>query len=1070
MAPLLSVVIPTYNEAANIGPLLGELRRVMAGLEVEFIVVDDDSRDGTSEKARLAEPRARIIVRKGERGLATAVVRGIREAHGTFVAVMDADFQHPPAAVRAMLDRAVRTQADLVVGSRYAPGGSQGNFGAVRSTISKGARLIAKTALPPIRNFKLTDPMSGLFLVRRDRVDAGALRPTGYKILLEILGKADLRRVEEVGYRFQDRRGGASKLGGGVMLQFLVHVLGLGLTHPENQRILRFMLVGASGIVVNLGVLFVLHGLFGIEVTPAFASAAGLSILTNFLLNDAFTFRDRAKAPWIARLGMFFLVSLGGMLTTFAALFVLYYLIGMNYLVADGLAIVAGFAVNYAGNLGFTYGTKRPAARDWVPIVVLIVASGGLYFSALDSVEGIYFDESYYLVVAHQMDSGMWEDPCLHDAKGLDPAPLNYEHPPLAKLIMYASVHAYDSYHGVFLGCRMPDNDNPAVRPAICFTDPEGHTSATYDDANERISKGDKFDNGPTCYHAWSHEMRYRGNAFAWRGPSAVMGVVTVTFIALAARRLFQSNLAGMLAGSFVLLDNLVLTSSRIALLDIFAAGFTAMAVYFATSPTKKGIVATTIFLGLGFSCKFYVLFAGPPILLLSLWIHHRAGLLRMGRFTLHMLAYPLIPLGVFVATYLPWLIRWSQSHNIGWAVGHFFAVNAAAISWDTTGLQTHTYLSPPSEWLSMTTPMNYIHAATNYDVSDGTHYTLYRDIYAMGNPALWWGATAAVVAILCLVAYRLARAAMPRPIQAPVPTSPARLGAVSLPSPPRPMDAQRPVVIPGAPPLARAMAPAPRALQPLDARAQIAGGLGLLASFLLVLVGLATLRILPAALTFSAGGLAFGILAFVLAVAQTASSIALFGRGHAATPMQIVVAMATFLVTIAFMVPSGQGIDLILGLLLALDVAVLALLALRDFVRLPPATQALLLGALVPMMTFLGFFALLKGGRSMFIFYMTEVAPLMALVLGGAVAHLWRRVRWGKPAALATIALVAFAFVWFLPVTIYLELPREGFRWMDLPIPGTGISIPYPGIGFHDIMGLVPWMHECGAGGACVP
>ncbi|MFO1533163.1 MAG: polyprenol monophosphomannose synthase, partial [Thermoplasmatota archaeon] len=97
----------------------------------------------------------------------------------------------------------------------------------MRRTVSRGARAIAKLALPPVRRFHLTDPMSGLFLFRRDRVDAAGLRPAGYKILLEVLGRSDLRRVEEVGYAFEARRGGASKLGAGVILQYLAHVLAL---------------------------------------------------------------------------------------------------------------------------------------------------------------------------------------------------------------------------------------------------------------------------------------------------------------------------------------------------------------------------------------------------------------------------------------------------------------------------------------------------------------------------------------------------------------------------------------------------------------------------------------------------------------------------------------------------------------------------------------------------------------------------------------------------------------------------------------------------------------------------
>src|SRR5207302_2050390 len=121
-------------------------------------------------------------------------------------------------------------------------------------------------------------------------------------------------------------------------------------------------------------------------------------------------------------------------------------------------------------------------------------------------------------------------------------------------------------------------------------------------------------------YDAFTTQLREVGNQWSWRVPSAVMGIVTVTFVALAARRLFQSHLAGALAGSFALLDNLLLSSARTALLDIYAAGFAVVAVYFATHPTRRGVLMSALFLGLGFSCKYYILFVGPPTLLLSLW------------------------------------------------------------------------------------------------------------------------------------------------------------------------------------------------------------------------------------------------------------------------------------------------------------------------------------------------------------------------------------------------------------------------------------------------------------------
>lgn len=745
MGPTLSVVIPTYNEAANIGPLLAALDGVLSGVDVEYVVVDDDSKDGTARLAA-ANRRARVIVRKGERGLATAVVRGMREAQGDYVAVMDADFQHPPATVRALLDRARQASADLVIGSRYAHGGSEGNFGAVRKLISRGARAISRLALPPIRKFGLTDPMSGLFLVRRDRLQGVHLRPTGYKILLEVLGRAELRRVEEVGYTFQDRRGGASKLGAGVMVQYLTHVAALGLEHRDN-RLLRFMLVGASGVVVNLGAFWLLTALGGIDRHIAFLLGIEASVVSNFLLNDAFTFGDRHDAPWLARISMFHVVSATAIIVQFLAASLLADFLGVPPLLAQAAAIACAFIPNYLGNSRITYGGgRRPQARRWVPILILLVLSSAFYFSTLDEPRGVYFDESYYLAVADQMDNGIWTDPCWahSDLPGI---PLNYEHPPLAKLIMFASIHAYDGYHGVFLGCRLPDDEDAAKHPVPCYTDPHGAVNVTYED--EGLNPGDGFDTGPHCFKAWIHDMKTMGNPYAWRGPGAAFGVLTVVFGALAARRIFQSDMAGTLAGALILADTLILSTARIALLDIFAVGFATMACWSATIPTRRGVVGTFVLLGLGFSCKYYVLFVGPPIALLSLWMHWRAGRLTRRRFDWHWVSALTIPPAVWLATYTPWWILWLRQ-GPGYALKTFIFTQARAGQWDAAGGdQHHQYQSGPLEWIMMSKPMSYIGPGNPEGPSAKLpHGTVGAYIYAVGNPILWWSASLAVVLV----------------------------------------------------------------------------------------------------------------------------------------------------------------------------------------------------------------------------------------------------------------------------------------------------------------------------------
>jgi dolichol-phosphate mannosyltransferase len=738
--PWLSVVIPTYNEAANIGPLLAALREAVGSIPTEFVVVDDDSRDGTPQAARDAEPAARVIVRQGEKGLATAVVRGLREATGTYVAVMDADFQHPPEAVVRMLEKALDDDCDLVIGSRYAAGGSQGNFGPVRRLISWGAGTIGRLALPPVRKFGLTDPMSGLFLVRRDKVDPDALRPTGYKILLEVLGRARLDRIAEVGYAFQDRRGGESKLGAGVMGQYLAHAVRLGVDHPENRRVAAFAAVGLSGVLVNLGLLYVLHGVLGWNDLLAVPIAVEASILSNFLLNDRFTFRDRQRGHALKRLAWFNGVSLLALLVNVTAYGILRHGLGFHYLAAEAVAIVVAFGANYAGNLNWTYGESgsppmRAVGRKllpYVPILLLTGAAGFVYLHDVERVPEIYFDEHYYVSVARQMDNGIWEDPCwTHDR--LDHRPLNYEHPPLAKLLMYWSVRDLDTDHAVFEGCRSPDNTN-ALDP-LCRLVQRGEVLGEYSTGQE-------------CYNAFTQRAKEQGNPLAWRLPSAVLGTAAVLFAALAAQRLFGSLFAGLVAGSLVLLDTLVYTSARLAILDIFAAGFTIAAVWGATIPTRKAMLWSAIFLGLAFSCKYSTLFAGPPVLFLTWWTHRRAGVLTRRRFDLSVALFALVPALLWVATYWPWWTRWVPEQGLAWSVRHWLDIQEAAFGWGVRGYQEHPYASPPAEWFALVKPTWYYHVWGLEGGKEGW-------VYAVGNPALWWLAGGVVLWALLRVPVR---------------------------------------------------------------------------------------------------------------------------------------------------------------------------------------------------------------------------------------------------------------------------------------------------------------------------
>ncbi|MGD9892568.1 MAG: polyprenol monophosphomannose synthase [Dehalococcoidia bacterium] len=225
--PELTLVLPTLNERDNIRPLVDEIDLALDGIDWEAVFVDD-SRDGTDAViAAIAadDRRVRLVHRTGARlSLAGAVVAGFRRARGRYVCVLDADLQHPPERIVAMLHEARCSGADLVIASRYIPGGSAGGLaGPLRRFYSLGLKSLARACFPQ-RLARVTDPLGGFFLVRRELVRDQCLRPLGYKILLEVLVRTRWRSVREVPYRFRPRRSGLSKADLPQGISFLRHL------------------------------------------------------------------------------------------------------------------------------------------------------------------------------------------------------------------------------------------------------------------------------------------------------------------------------------------------------------------------------------------------------------------------------------------------------------------------------------------------------------------------------------------------------------------------------------------------------------------------------------------------------------------------------------------------------------------------------------------------------------------------------------------------------------------------------------------------------------------------------
>jgi glycosyltransferase involved in cell wall biosynthesis len=244
MTPDITLVIPTFNERDAVVPLLTQIDAALRGIAWDALFVDD-STDGTDEVLAVrgrADARVHVLHRTENRGgLAGAVVEGLRHARGAYVCVLDADLQHPPERISALLEKAIHTGADIVVASRYVPGGSAGGLdGPLRRFYSQGLRQLTRMVFPLLLA-NVTDPLGGYFLVRRTLVEDVELRPIGYKILLEILVRCGWQTEAEVPYRFEPRLYGASKADFRQGMRFLHHLARLAWDCSPSLALARLL-------------------------------------------------------------------------------------------------------------------------------------------------------------------------------------------------------------------------------------------------------------------------------------------------------------------------------------------------------------------------------------------------------------------------------------------------------------------------------------------------------------------------------------------------------------------------------------------------------------------------------------------------------------------------------------------------------------------------------------------------------------------------------------------------------------------------------------------------------------
>jgi len=306
-APELSVIIPTFNERANVGELVVGLDRCLGPSGWEAIFVDDDSSDGTAEAvAALAkdDPRIRCLRRVGRRGLSSACIEGMASSTADFLAVMDGDLQHDETLLPAMLGQMKSGAYDVVIGSRYIAGGGVGGWNKHRRALSRIATISAQKFI----RCNVSDPMSGFFMLRRSVFWDAAhdLSGQGFKILLDILASSrGTLRVLELPYQFRDRRAGQSKLDSGIALEYIFLLADKLFGRFLPLRFVLFTSIGSSGVLVHFAVLL---GIFRGLHEPFFvsqAAATGVAMVYNFFLNNLVTYRDRRLRGPRLILGLF---------------------------------------------------------------------------------------------------------------------------------------------------------------------------------------------------------------------------------------------------------------------------------------------------------------------------------------------------------------------------------------------------------------------------------------------------------------------------------------------------------------------------------------------------------------------------------------------------------------------------------------------------------------------------------------------------------------------------------------------------------------------------------------------
>ena len=357
----ISIIIPTYNEKGNIDILLDRINKCLRDIRYEIVIVDDNSPDGTAEFVRELSNKylIKLIVRKNEKGLASAVVEGFKHATGDIFIVMDADLQHPPEKIISLIEE-IDKGADIVIASRYEEKKGFGEFNIFRKIISKCANSLARILFQKLSDIK--DIQSGFFALRKNVINGIDLNPVGYKILLEILIVGNYRNIKEIGYTFKKRENGESKLGIKTIIDYIYHLIHLSSRTGDLKRLTKYCIIGISGIFVNTLILFFFTDILRIYYLLSSVIAYEISIITNFILNDKWTFKDLVNEKshsFLTRAMYYNSAMITGAVLGILLLYIFTDFLKINYLISNLISIATVFILRYYASITIVWKNNK---------------------------------------------------------------------------------------------------------------------------------------------------------------------------------------------------------------------------------------------------------------------------------------------------------------------------------------------------------------------------------------------------------------------------------------------------------------------------------------------------------------------------------------------------------------------------------------------------------------------------------------------------------------------------------------------------------------------------------------